>query len=78
MSERPHNNTGALITGGSQGLGLAIAKRLVEEGCARIDITSRNVENRATVFKPATSKLSPRTVSLDCGTVALRRMWSPP
>ena len=42
MTDLPHKDTGALITAGSQGLGLAIAKRLIEEGCKRIVITSRN------------------------------------
>jgi len=43
-----HKDTGALITGGSQGLGLAIAKRLIAEGCQRIVITSRNEAKGAT------------------------------
>ncbi len=38
----PHNDTSALITGGAQGLGLAIAQRLVAEGCRRLVITSRD------------------------------------
>ncbi|MCG6903611.1 MAG: SDR family oxidoreductase [Rhodobacter sp.] len=42
-----HEATGALITGGSQGLGLAIAKRLIAEGCRRLVITSRNAEKGA-------------------------------
>jgi NAD(P)-dependent dehydrogenase (short-subunit alcohol dehydrogenase family) len=32
----------AVITGGSQGLGLAIARRLIAEGCGRIAISGRN------------------------------------
>ena len=39
-----HASTGALITGGSQGLGLAIAKQLAAEGCTRIVITSRDAQ----------------------------------
>ena len=38
----PHSGTGALITGGSQGLGLAIAQRLVAQGCRRLVITARD------------------------------------
>ena len=38
-----HDDTGALITGGSQGLGLAIARQLIAEGCRRVVITSRDI-----------------------------------
>jgi NAD(P)-dependent dehydrogenase (short-subunit alcohol dehydrogenase family) len=37
-----HAATSALIVGGTQGLGLAIAERLAEEGCSRIAITGRD------------------------------------
>jgi len=37
-----HDETGALITGGSQGLGLAIAQQLIAEGCKRLVIASRD------------------------------------
>jgi NAD(P)-dependent dehydrogenase (short-subunit alcohol dehydrogenase family) len=47
MADQVHSDTGVLITGGSQGLGLAIAKRMAEEGCKRIVITSRNAEKGA-------------------------------
>jgi NAD(P)-dependent dehydrogenase (short-subunit alcohol dehydrogenase family) len=47
MTDNVHDTTGALITGGSQGLGLAIAKRLVAEGCRRVVITSRNPDKGA-------------------------------
>ncbi len=42
-----HENTGALVTGGSQGLGLAIARELIAQGCGRLVITSRNEEKGA-------------------------------
>lgn len=38
-----HHETRALIFGGTQGLGLAIARRLMAEGCTRIVITGRDV-----------------------------------
>jgi NAD(P)-dependent dehydrogenase (short-subunit alcohol dehydrogenase family) len=38
-----HAETVAVITGGSQGLGLAIAERLIAEGCGRIVISGRAV-----------------------------------
>lgn len=36
-----HRNTVAVIAGGTQGLGLAIAERLITEGCSRIAIAGR-------------------------------------
>ena len=47
MTPSQHADTGAIITGGSQGLGLAIAKQLAAEGCTRLVITSRNAEKGA-------------------------------
>jgi NAD(P)-dependent dehydrogenase (short-subunit alcohol dehydrogenase family) len=38
-----HSRTVAVITGGGQGLGLAIAERLVAEGCRKLVISGRNV-----------------------------------
>ena len=38
-----HSGTVAVITGGAQGLGLAIAERLVAEGCRKLVISGRNV-----------------------------------
>lgn len=40
MSE--HSNTRALVTGGAQGLGLAVAERLVLEGCRHLVIAGRD------------------------------------
>lgn len=47
MTNSTHAETGALITGGSQGLGLAIAMQLAADGCQRIVITSRTAEKGA-------------------------------
>jgi NAD(P)-dependent dehydrogenase (short-subunit alcohol dehydrogenase family) len=41
---RRHAGTRAVITGGTQGLGLAIAKRLAQEGAAGIVISGRRTE----------------------------------
>lgn len=38
-----HKETVAVIAGGTQGLGLAIAERLIAEGCTRIAIAGRRV-----------------------------------
>lgn len=38
-----HSGTVAIITGGGQGLGLAIAQRLVAEGCRKLVISGRDV-----------------------------------
>ncbi len=40
---RAHADSAAVVTGGSQGLGLAIARRLVAEGCPRLVIAGRDV-----------------------------------
>lgn len=42
MMTSPHTETCALITGGSQGLGLAIARELVAQGCRRLVLTGRD------------------------------------
>ncbi len=39
---QPHSDTRALITGGSQGLGLACAQSLIAQGCRQIVITGRD------------------------------------
>ena len=38
-----HKNTMAVITGGHQGLGLAIAEALIADGCRQMVIAGRNV-----------------------------------
>ena len=42
MSSSSHRDTSALVIGGTQGLGLAIAGRLMAEGCTRIVIAGRD------------------------------------
>jgi NAD(P)-dependent dehydrogenase (short-subunit alcohol dehydrogenase family) len=44
MMTRRHQNTVAVITGGTQGLGLAVARRLAEEGAQALVICGRNAE----------------------------------
>ncbi|MEQ1769480.1 MAG: SDR family oxidoreductase [Devosia sp.] len=39
-----HKNTNALITGGGQGLGLAIAKQLADEGCRNLALVGRDAK----------------------------------
>lgn len=39
---KSHEKTSALILGGTQGLGLAIAERLVAEGCTRLVLAARD------------------------------------
>ena len=41
---KPHEQTCALVTGGTQGLGLAIARRLIDEGCRNLVLASRDAE----------------------------------
>ena len=42
MTDLPHRDTSALVLGGTQGLGLAIAERLRAEGCTRLIVTGRD------------------------------------
>jgi NAD(P)-dependent dehydrogenase (short-subunit alcohol dehydrogenase family) len=42
MTDAIHHDTAALVVGGTQGLGLAIAERLRAEGCTRLVITGRD------------------------------------
>jgi NAD(P)-dependent dehydrogenase (short-subunit alcohol dehydrogenase family) len=42
MTNTIHRDTAALVVGGTQGLGLAIAERLRAEGCTRLVITGRD------------------------------------
>jgi NAD(P)-dependent dehydrogenase (short-subunit alcohol dehydrogenase family) len=42
MTDAIHRDTAALIVGGTQGLGLAIAERLKADGCTRLVITGRD------------------------------------
>lgn len=39
-----HEETTAVVTGGAQGLGRAVAERLIAEGCARLAIAGRRAE----------------------------------
>jgi NAD(P)-dependent dehydrogenase (short-subunit alcohol dehydrogenase family) len=40
----PHRQSCALVTGGSQGLGLAVARQLTADGCRQIVIAGRDVD----------------------------------
>ena len=42
MTGQPHRETSALVIGGTQGLGLAIAERLRAEGCTRLVVSGRD------------------------------------
>lgn len=42
-----HSDSTALITGGTQGLGLAVARRLVRDGCGKVALVGRSAEKGA-------------------------------
>jgi NAD(P)-dependent dehydrogenase (short-subunit alcohol dehydrogenase family) len=39
-----NSDTSAIITGGAQGLGLAVARQLVGEGCRKLALLGRSAE----------------------------------
>jgi NAD(P)-dependent dehydrogenase (short-subunit alcohol dehydrogenase family) len=46
-----HEATRAIVTGGAQGLGFAIARRLVEEGCTRLVLAGRDAAKGAAAVR---------------------------
>ena len=46
-----HKNTKCIVTGGSQGLGFAIAEMLVAKGCQDIILAARDPERVATQLR---------------------------
>lgn len=46
-SANKHENTVAIVTGGAQGVGFAIARRLVSEGCTRLLLAGRDAQKGA-------------------------------
>lgn len=65
-----HVDTCALVTGGTQGLGLAIAEELIAEGCKKIVISSRDKDNGPVVAKALTTDdVTVHFVAADLGQV---------
>jgi NAD(P)-dependent dehydrogenase (short-subunit alcohol dehydrogenase family) len=65
-----HSATVAVIAGGTQGLGLAIAERLIAEGCTRIVIAGRRVtEGEAAAAALRKTGADARFVPADMGKV---------
>ncbi len=65
-----HEPTGALVTGGSQGLGFAIARELIAQGCGRVVITSRNAEKgAAAVARLSASGAEVHTLPVEMGDI---------
>lgn len=69
-----HAQTVAVITGGAQGVGFAIARQLVEEGCRRLMLAGRDTDKGAkAVAELADRGCEARFVSLDlCDVEACR------
>lgn len=68
MIDLNHRNkdTIAIVTGGAQGVGLAIASRLADEGCTKLILTGRSVEKGTrAVGQFAERGVDARFVSLD-------------
>lgn len=45
--DRRHENTAAVVTGGAQGVGFAIARQLADEGCRRLVLAGRDADKGA-------------------------------
>ena len=68
MMNSPHSQTCALITGGSQGLGLAIAKELVAQGCTRLVLTGRDAaKGEAAAAALSTGAVEASFLAVDMG-----------
>ncbi|WP_238367362.1 SDR family oxidoreductase [Mesobacterium pallidum] len=68
--DHPHAETGALITGGAQGLGRAVAERLIAEGCRRlvlVDLDARKLA--ATVEELRANGAEVHALPLDMGDI---------
>lgn len=69
MSE--HKDTSAIVTGGGRGLGLAIARRLIDEGCRKLVIVDRDAASgTAAAAELATRGAEAHFLPLDMGDVA--------
>lgn len=65
-----HVDTCALVTGGTQGLGLAIAEELIAEGCTKIVISSRDTGKGAEISQELSKDgISVEFVRADLGDV---------
>ncbi len=73
-----HGQTGALVTGGSQGLGLAIARELVARGCRRLVVTSRNpAKGASAVAELSASGADVHTLPVEMGDIGQVREMVP-
>jgi NAD(P)-dependent dehydrogenase (short-subunit alcohol dehydrogenase family) len=67
---RRNEATKAIVTGGGQGIGFAIARRLVEEGCRKLVLVGRSEDKgRKAVAELSASGADVRFVSADLGKV---------
>jgi NAD(P)-dependent dehydrogenase (short-subunit alcohol dehydrogenase family) len=67
---RRNEDARAIVTGGGQGIGFAIAKRLVAEGCRKLVLVGRSEEKgRKAVAELSASGADVRFVSADLGKV---------
>jgi NAD(P)-dependent dehydrogenase (short-subunit alcohol dehydrogenase family) len=70
MPDLPHRETVAIVTGGAQGLGRAIAEALIAEGCGKMAIAGRNAEAGAAAAKElSVNGADVRFVRADMGAV---------
>jgi NAD(P)-dependent dehydrogenase (short-subunit alcohol dehydrogenase family) len=71
MSAGPHGDTAALIIGGTQGLGLAVAERLRAGGCTRLVIAGRDARRGAAAAEGLGARYLPVDLADTAGVTAL-------
>ena len=72
MTDNRNSGTRAIVTGGAQGIGFAVAKQLVAEGCKAVALIGRSQEKGAKAARP---RRKPRRVS---SSIASRKRFRTP
>ena len=69
--DAPHEDTRALVIGGTQGLGLAIARRLRDEGCRQLVVSGRDEGRGRAAAEPLGATFLPVDLGDSAAVIAL-------